>query len=1085
MHSLQSQKFQKYPLIIVLLLLVGFGSVLAQRITARLTGTVTDSSGAALSNVKISVNNASAGLNYTATTDAGGRFAIPSLPPGVYQVKAERDSFKTLVREGVILRLDQTADLDLTLEVGNVKETVTVAGSVASISTESSEVGSVIENKQITEIPLNGRLNIVGLLVLAPGVQDFESQSSPPTFGINPHIGGGNTREVYYSLDGMSNTENNNVRGGGNWPSVEAIQEFKVISNNASAEFGYGGSQIAVISKGGTNEFHGTLLWFNRNRIFAAQNALVKLPEKPKFNRNEFGFTLSGPVILPGYDGHDRTFIFGNYEGFRLRTPVTIQAALPTQAMRQGNFAGLPMIKDPLTGDPFPNNQIPQNRIDPIAAKLQSFYPAPNITGTGSAGTGINYRDVITNEQDTNRFMIRADHKLSDKSQINGRFFYSNLGPFPQVSANSIFNALDVQPTKGQIGERMRSAALTHTYTFSPRLLNELRAGYRYLRIFRTPRLSELDPATLIPGLPEPVIGGLPSVNITGFLAIGDTLPGSADKSYQWQVLDNLTLIKGAHTLKFGYEANDVNHYNIFNPAPQRGGLNFANRYTGTGIGAAYADFLLGLPVSTSRPDPGIPTQFASLRHAFFVQDDWKLRRNLTFNLGLRYEYQPVPNTKFGLLASYDPQSGKQLVFGDQFPERANPALIANLPIALAKDVGLPSDFGEYIGSDKNNFGPRLGFAWQPVKDAKLVVRGGYGIYYDVAPNTLYKDNALLSSNPPFLAISTFESGATVPTITLSNPFPGAGALPSNPSLGSMAPNLINPLIHQWNLTVEHEVRETAFRISYVGNRGTHEFGAFDLNAVLPQPGEVQPRRPYQPFAGITWVTNPLDSITHQLQIGIRKQYGKGLSFGMEYQFVRALGLDSIENPFDFGYSRGNLDGVRRHGMVANYIWDLPFGKGKRWINRGDGAGVILGGWQFSGIVTAFTGAPFSVSFDSSVAGCPGGRADQVGDPYPANRTKDQWFDPAAFKAPDSCRYGASGRNAFFGPGNFNWDAAFVKNTKIKGERINLQFRSEFFNILNHPQWSNPLSNITGANPGRITSTSGERQIQFALKLGW
>ncbi len=615
-------------------------------------------------------------------------------------------------------------------------------------------------------------------------------------------------------------------------------------------------------------------------------------------------------------------------------------------------------------------------------------------------------------------------------------------------------------------------------------MVNEFRSSFRYMPVFRTPKYFNFDTSTLFPSLPRPIYGGMPTVSIPGFTGFGDTVQGSGGKGYATQFIDNLTFVRGRHMWKAGYQADWVDHWSDFNPNPSRGGFNFANRYTGTAFGNSYADFLMGFPTSTTRPDTGIATRYRSWRHFFFIQDDWRISRSLTFNLGLRYEYQPVVHSMFDMIASFDPALGKILVFGDKYPPKTNAAMVAGLPIALAKDSGRPSNFTDYVGRDRNNLGPRIGFAWQPAGKQRFVVRGAYGIFYDTIRVSLFKDVALLSFNPPFLAIASFESDPRTPILTLSNPFPGSGTLPKNPSLGSISPGLLNPQVQQWNLTLEYELHGTAFRASYVGNRGKHLLGDEDLNAVRPMPAAVQPRRPYQPFADITWAANQFDSIAHQFQLGAKRRYGQGFSFELQYQFNRALGIEAIDDPFYRRYSRANLSFIRRHSLVSNYIWELPFGKGKRWLNGSPVERAVAGGWQVAGIATVFTGAPFSVGWTNSVAGCPGGRADIIGNPIPASRNTDFWFDAAAFRPATGCQYGNSAKNFLFGPNNFNWDSALMKTNRIR-EKGEVQFRAEFFNLPNHPQWGNPRTNISSPSPGKITGTSGERQVQFAMKVRW
>lgn len=1058
----------------------------AQGTTARILGQVTDSSGALIPSASITATNEGTAETYRATTDTGGRYSIPLLPVGQYRLEAEATGFKKAQRLGLVLAVDQTAEIDLKLEIGNITETISVTATTPSISTETTEIGSVVQNKQIEEIPLNGRLNIVSLLVLAPGVQDFEDQSAVPTTGINPQVGGGGTRGTNFSLDGVSNNENNNIRGLGDWPPLQAIQEFKVVTSNASAQFGQGGSQVIVVSKSGTNQIHGSALWYNRNRLFAAQNALVKLAQKPGFNRNEYGGGVGGPIILPHFNGKDRTFFFTSWEGFKLRSPFAIAQTVPTAAMRAGNFNGIVNIKDPLAGGAlFADNVIPASRIDPVAAKLASFYPLPTVLGTGPGGTGVNYVDALRNAQDVARFSLKLDHRFSANDNVAFRFLWVNLGPNPNTNNNTAFNIPGMTPIIGQIGEHERGYVLTDTHVVKSNVVNELTAHYRYLPVFRTPRWGDFNPATLLNGLPTPAFGGLPYVNISGFLTMTDTLPGSQDKSYMFEAIDNLTWTHGRHSVKFGYTAQWADNWNLANINANnsaRGSLTFSNRYTGTANNNAFADFLLGYPTQTQRPGVAPATQFRSIRQYAYVQDDIRLRSNLTLNIGMRYEYYPVYSNRFGLASTFDPTLGRIIVFGDSMPAQALPQLLSTLPISLAKDVGRPSNLSDYIGQQRNNWGPRIGFAYSPTRH--LVFRSGFGIYYGVIAMTFYKDTALLGGDPPFQAVNVYDASNTAPTITLANPFAGNGTTTANPAIGAIARGLKDPYSEQWNATMEYDLHGTGLRVSYVGNHGVHELGSYDLNAVQPLAATVQPRCPYQPFAAITYVSNPFGSNLNQLQLGATRGYHNGLTLSMQFQYTRALGTESYDSPFNGRLSYGNLAGIRRLGLVSSYVYELPFGRGRRFLNRKGVGSALAGGWEVTGIPSIFSGAPYNLTFSQNVTGCPTGRPSIVGDPNPASRSVSQWFNPASFTPPLNCTFGTMAPNSIFAPNNVKWDTGLYRNFQLR-EHLRLQFRSEAFNTLNHPQWGTPRNNISAANPGQITSTSGERQVQFALKLLW
>ena len=748
--------------------------------------------------------------------------------------------------------------------------------------------------------------------------------------------------------------------------------------------------------------------------------------------------------------------------------------------MHDGNFAGVTTIKDPISGAPFPNNVIPASQINPYAKTLASFYPLPNMVGPSAGGLGVNFATDIPNVQDVSRYSIKIDHRFSPNDNLSGRFLSVNLGPSPDATADALFNVPGVTPVQAQLGEHERSLLLDETHVISPRWINDFKASYRYVPVWRTPRLNDFNPATVIPGLATPSFGGLPDVVIAGFLAMTDTLPGSADKDYEVELVNDMTYTKGAHFLRFGYEAQWADHWNIANitgavpnpdggtATPTRGNLTFANRYTGTKNGNAWADFLLGYPTFTAAPGVGLPTQFRSWRQYAYFQDDWRATKTLTVNLGVRYEYEPSYTNKDGLYTDFDAAADKIVVFGNQMPAQADPLLLRAIPIVLAKSVGLPASFSDYIGEQRKNWAPRVGLAWNPIE--RLVLRAGYGIFYDVIPITTY-GNAGVGSNPPFNSVYAYESGATTPLISLSNPFPGTGTVTANPTIGALAPGQKNPMSQQWNATLEYDLHGFGLRASYVGNRGTHELGSYNLNAVTAIPGAVQPRVPYQPFSTITYYSNPFSSNLHQLQLGATRKYRGGFSVDMQFQYTRALGTETYDNTFDGHISYGNLGTIRRFGLTNSYVYELPFGEGRRWLNNKGVARAVAGGWELTGIPSYFSGAPYQLSFSQSVSGCPTGRPNYIGSSAPFTPTIGEWFNRAAFAVPTGCTYGNEGYNSLFGPHMITWNAGLFRNLKVT-ERLTAQIRAEAFNLLNHPIWGKPNTNISTPTAGQITSTS-------------
>jgi outer membrane receptor protein involved in Fe transport len=1035
--------------------------LLSQSNRAVIVGTVTDPSGASVSSAVVTATNQDTNIETKGAMASDGQYTVTNLPPGVYTVTVSANGFVTKAVRNVRLLVNQTARVDVPLALGAVSSRVEVEAAAPLVQSETSSIGQVVTSRQVTQMPLDGRGNIFSLLALAPGVMST---------GQNPVIGGG----VWFgstnmTVDGVSNIDTGNERLSPVAPSLEAIQEFKVIADNASAEFGRGGAQVLVETKSGTNEFHGSLFAFNRNRALAAKNFFATSLPLPPFNRNEFGGSLGGPVVK------NKLFFFGSFEGLRRVMSTPVISSVPTPALKAGNFAGLGVIRDPYTKLPFPNNQIPASSISSVSKALLAYTSDPNQAGTSAAGLGNNFVYNTPTREANDRYSGRMDYQVTSNDKITGRYYFAGDGPY----LSGVSPATDKYGNWAGFGTSSHNAGLSYTRLLSPALVNEARFGFLQINYYRTPQNYNLDPSSLVPGLtsPLPGLGGLPTINITNFTSIFDQ-PGSGDLQRSYEFYDNLSWVLGKHSLKFGGEYQRSSAFNFQNPAPARGSFTFDGRYTGN----AFADFLLGYTSGTARATQNLQVEPQNNRGALFVQDDWTYSPRLTLNLGLRWEYEGPFENGYGQLTNFDPSTGKiVLISGTPNP------VFANLPIVDGKSLNI--DSSNYLQRNLHNFSPRIGFAYRPFGTGRFVVRGSYGIYYNVIP--AYIGYTGLAQNPPFLAVQTFAAlPGSVPSLTLANPFPGTGSIPANPVVNAVARNRRNGYMQQWNFTLEGEVmRNTALRISYIGNKGTHLDRRLDLNDPGPVPGVVQRYRPYQPFSNIFYYESGANSFLNQLQIGVVRRYSSGLTFQVEYQFSKELneqpyGISSPTSPFNARLDWGNSDLIRRHYATLNYVYELPFGKGRRFTMSGI-TDALLGGWQIAGISTMGTGLPYSVTFTSQVTGQPSSRADIIGDPTGA-QTLAQWFNPAAFAVPAPYRYGNSGRNFLFGPGIVTWDQAFYKNFRIT-ERINLQFRSELFNILNHPSFSNPASNISAPSTvGRITSTSNTpRDVQFGMRLSF
>lgn len=1055
-----------------------------QGITATITGVVSDATGGVIANANVTAKRLDTNEDRVATTNNSGEFNVPLLQPGRYRITVEMAGFKTFQQE-LTLAINQKAEIHPILEVGSQTDKVTVTAEAPPIQTEDSSVGLVIDSATIVNTPLNGRLNITGLMALAPGIQNAGAQDSIPVFGITPVVGGASAYgSTAFSIDGATNTSAFLQRGYGEYPPLDGIREFKTMTTGVPAEFTQP-TQVIVVTRGGTNSFHGMLLEFNRNRVTAAKNYFAGASPLPKYNRNEFGGNFSGPIIIPHlYNGRDRSFFFFNYEGFRRRQASTLSSQMPTALERNGDFSefSTPII-DPLTQTPFPNNKIFASRLNSVTVAMQNaLFPMPNRPGTGT-----NLVENVPLAEDVDRYAFRLDHRLTSKDTLFATYIAGLFGPNPSVGATSKFGGM------AGIGERNMNTIVGWTHIFSPTLLTQFIGSYNHVPIFRTPQNVHTDFASIIPGLGPQPLEGAPQLTISNITAVAEQ--GSRDLDQTFQLTFALTKVLHNHSIKTGFSFLRSNHWNQAVLSPQRGSYNFNGQYSGI----AYADFILGYPTQTQKANPPASTiRLLQPQYAMYVQDDWRVTPQLTLNLGLRYDLQWQQENPYGLNSMYVPSLKQIVVFNKQFPPETLPSVVATVPVVLARNVGLPSNIWDYLGQDTNNVAPRFGFAYAATP--KTVVRGAFGIFFNLFP-TLDSYNPVFTGLP-FYSVQTYsQPTGKVPSITMSNPFPGSGTVATNP-VANTEKSPVTPYQEQWNLAVERQLPwNFGLRIGYVGSRSLkqnnyHGSGNVnpDLNAVVPAPGNVQPRRPVQPFSNIFWYDAPIFSMnSNAAQVGLHKQYTNGLSVNAEYQYIRALGNELFQDSLHTNDSYGNVGVIRPHQLIVSYAYDLPFGKNKEFFSSTSGfANTLISGWAISGITTFQSGAPFSVTQVSSLQGgisCAGSTCRANRNPgvalYPSNKTLKQWFNPAAFYASDF-QYGNSAYNMLWGPRYQNWDFAVGKTTALH-EGVNLQIRVDAFNIFNHPTFANPAAAITNTKTvGTInsTNTSGApRTLQIGGKF--
>jgi len=1112
-----SALFASLMLIIALMLP---SNLSAQGTTGTITGMVTDPSGAAIAGATVTTRNLDTNSVLIVTTSDVGTYKVTHLAPGRYSVKVDKAAYKTYQQNEIVLQMDQVAQINPSLQIGSQQETIEVTSAAPVIQTEASSIGLVVESESIQNTPLNGRLSVMGLIAISPGVQAVGAQDQLADRGMTPAIGSGG-RNAYgglgASFDGVVNQEVALARAAPEIPPIDAIGQFKMLSSGAPAEFNEQ-AQLIVVSKSGGNQYHGEGLEFNRSKGTSAKQYFAGSLPRPAYERNEFGGNISGPMTIPHlYNGADRSFFLFAYEGFRLNQATTFTTQQPTEKMRTGDFSEFlaggacagssPVtIVNPIPGGPaIVNNQIPtsmQNSVDLKLLKL--FYPHPTTSGCGTN----------TIEQDNyvsaaKHFSLRVDHKLSEKDQLRFTFLRAAYGPFPDSGSDSL------QGGNSQDGEIDTLFVLGYTHTFSPSLLMDAYGSYNHLPIFRIPQNWNVDMASIIPGLGPQLINGAPNaISISNITSVSEG--GSKGFEQDIQFYSAITKVMSKHTIKIGAGYLYNNYWSAGVLAPQRGTYSFTGRYSNN----AFADFMMGYPNSTGNATPsGIAGRVLSSHYSGYVQDDWKFSPKLTINAGIRYDLQWLNQSPYGQQALYIPSLKSLVVFGSSLAGALPNFTNGSIPLTTSASAGITSNPMSYVGRQPHNIAPRLGFAYQVLPNT--VLRGAAGLYFNLLPPGYMNDSF---GGTPFTASPTFSQPAgNVPSITMNAPFAATGAFAANYGV-SAEHQLVTPRTIQYNLAVEHQLsRGLDLRLGYVGQHNmkqnnTGGSGNIVPNINLQEPplvgATVQSTNLVQPFSSISLNNTPLyHSLLNELQFGVHKRYSSGVSLNAEYQWTRVIGTENLENPSGIAPrdSYGPLAGITPQVLQVNYTYMLPMGHNKLlFANAGDFVNKLIGGWQVSGTTSFQTGQPFSVSYTApgSPVGQVSGRANRVSGTalYPAKKTKAQWFNPAAFTAPlcynstgtGTCSslytaggpatyatYGTSGYDMLRGPGWQNWDMNLEKNTTWK-ERYHLQLRADSFNVFNHPNLSTPAANISNqATIGTITSSAGSPSYEArTLEVG-
>lgn len=1036
-------------------------------------GTAKDASGGVVPSATVRVTNQATGIERTLTTDQMGRYEATHLNPGTYRVTAEAAGFKKFEHRDVILEAQQTVRIDVALEVGSVGTEVTVTEGAPVVETEAPTISDVKTALQLRDLPMN-TLNGVLLNAFL-----FTTPTGYQTAGSKFAMGGARGTQLYYNIDGISaNSPAYGVQNSPAEPSVESIAEMKFNIVNIKAEFSEV-TNVTAITKSGQNDLHGRL--FEQNTFTALTARSFFAVSKGQNIINDFGASVGGPIK------RNKTFFFGTYEGYRQRVPANLMPSVPTVKMRKGDFSDLlaaktpTVVKDPLVNQPFPGNIIPQTRFSGASVKWQDrFFPMPNYGPPDLAVS--NFRATYPQTIRQDQFDARVDHYISPNNTVYARFSYKRIRP------HMIHSGVPPEIAGYTVNTRHgRLAAISDTWTISPTLINEFKVGFA--RGFN-PREGEISGQEIIDmlgieGLPkQPAdLKNLPMVGISNFALIYQVAKGKPAEN-TFQVIDQMTWIKGAHTIKFGgeYRPQQANNYDY----PSFGNYNFSNRFSGY----SYADFLLGLPQSTSRWTPGPPGAARYWYLNGFLQDDYKITPNLTISYGLRYEYMRPVVHAFDAKGNFDLATGSLVIPNEKVRTQfVNPLFPKEIPIITAAQAGVPER--SLFFSDSNNFLPRFGFAYRPFATTKTVVRGGYGLYQDDLGGDMFS-----LATGPFGITESFTNGITdgQPLLTFTRPFVGQGSL-GTISVGAIDPHLRNPQVHQWNLTIEQALTgTTGLRISYIGTRALRLIYGKNLNQVPASTIPFSPsRRRYPLYQSVTWRENGGNQIFHALSTEVNRRFSGGLEFQAAWTWSKNLtdvdeasgrteGGPTLENTYDRARERGDAMYCPRHRLVSSMIWQIPVGKGKRFMNRGGLADWLVGGWQLSAVYNAQTGEYFTPSFsgsDPSNTQTFGGTPDRIGNGNlpSSQRSIDKWFDASAFAVPPNGRFGNSGRNILIGPGRHAMNLGIFKTFKPT-ERVSLRLQATFTNALNHPNFGMPNGNISA--PGSVGMIRSIQERDYA-----
>jgi Carboxypeptidase regulatory-like domain len=1077
-------------LVACLLLLASCGLPLrAQATFGSITGTILDGTGSPVPGAQVDIVNQGTNLSTSAKSDGDGNYQVPNLPPGAYTVNVKAPGFTAFTNKDIVVDAQHVVRIDAHISVGATTSEVVVNGGAPVIETETPTITSTLTARELNDTATNlrstadatGDSGIFNFINLVPtGYQ---------TSGARFSMGGARGSEDNFNIDGISG----NSPAYGNYigdlqPSFEMISGVSYEIADVKAEFGPV-VNVTTLTNSGTNAFHGSVFEFNQNTAFNATNYFATSRTPNVYN--DFGGSVGGPIKK------DKLFFFVVYEGDRQDTPAIVNASVPNLKMRAGDFSdllGQQTVINPYTGQPFAGNIIPANLLNQTAQKWQALFdPAPNF-GPADSYTG-NFRGSFPQMISHNEGDGRIDWVVKNNNRLYGRYFYKVADP--QVLDSQLPPSIAGYRVQQRVAQQF---ALSDTWIITPQLVNEAKIGFSRDRnkfggsLMGAQIVSDIG----LQGLPAVAanVPNIPTVSISGFTAptpLGQSLP--TQNSFQY--IDQLTYVRGNHVLKAGGEFKPQ-QYN--SPVyPTFGSYSFSNQFSGF----AYSDFLLGLPGSTAYTY-NRPSQYSRLWFLNgFVQDDWKIRPDVTVSYGMRYDYYSPGRDVLNAISNFDPATGDLVVPTQEvFNKYVNAAFPTTVTVETAQQAGLPQR--TLRNSFKLGFEPRVGIAWRPFKSNNTAVRAGYGLFRDGISADMFG----YLYGAPFGLTESYTNIVNngQPLLNFTTPFAGSFSV-GTVSANALARNLTSPYVQQWNMTVEQNLGfQTGLRLSYVGVKTTQLIYGRNINQAHASTLPYDPNTvPYLNYQGIQYEANGGDQTYNALTAEVNRRMHNGLMFEAAYTWSKNLtdvdetgdveGGTTIEDSYNIQRERGNAEFDPRQRFVSSLVWELPVGKGKEILNSSGILNSVLGGWQLSANFVAQTGqfyTPLFSGVDPSNTNTFGGRPDIIGNPTlpSGQRSASSWFNPAAFAVPANGSFGSARNGSVVGPGQNALNAGLFKSFRIY-EHINLRLQGSFTNVLNHPNFGEPNMNISsGASAGVITSTStnsfvGPRGGQVGARLSF